>query len=76
MDKPKRNILPYPFKLNLIVSTVISISPLIHFRSADGLIHFLDIKVLVGGTDIYRIQTHTRQYTYFSSFEPFLRKTA
>ena len=42
----------------------------------DGLIHFLDIKVSVDGTDIYRKETHTGQYTHFSSFEPFSRKTA
>ena len=42
----------------------------------DGLIHFLDIKASVGGTDIYREKTHTGQYTLFSSFEPFPRKAA
>ena len=42
----------------------------------DGLIHFLDIKVSVDGTDIYRKETHTGQYKHFSSFEPFPRKTA
>ena len=42
----------------------------------DGLIHFLDIKASVDGTDIYRKETHTGQYTHFSSFEPFSRKTA
>ena len=42
----------------------------------DGTIHFLDIKVSVDGTDIYRKDTHTGQYSYFSSFEPFYRKTA
>ena len=31
----------------------------------DGLIHFLDIKVSVDGTDIYRKETHTGQYTFF-----------
>ena len=41
----------------------------------DGLIHFLDIKVSVDGTDIYRKETHTGQYTHFSSFEPFPRKS-
>ena len=39
---------------------------------SEGIVHFLDIKVLVDGTDIYRKDTHTG----FSSFEPFYRKTA
>ena len=42
----------------------------------DALIHFLDIEVSVDGTDIYRKETHTGQYTHFSSFKPFPRKTA
>ena len=42
----------------------------------DGVIHFLDIKISVDGTDVYRKDTHTGQYTHFSSFEPFSRKTA
>ena len=33
-------------------------------------------KISVDGTDIYRKDTHTGQYTHFSSFEPFQRKTA
>ena len=42
----------------------------------DGVIHFLDIKISVDGTDAYRKDTHTDQYTHFSSFESFSRKTA
>ena len=42
----------------------------------DGVIQFLDIKISVDGTDIYRKDTYTGQYTHFSSFEPFPRKTA
>ena len=42
----------------------------------DGLIHFLDIKISPAGTDVYLKNTHTGQYTHFSSFEPFSRKTA
>ena len=40
------------------------------------MLHFLDMKVSVDGTDIYRKETQTGQYTHFSSFEPFPRKTA
>ena len=32
--------------------------------------------LLVDVTDIYRKDTHTGQYSHFSSFEPFYRKTA
>ena len=42
----------------------------------DGNIHFLDIKISADGTDVYRKDTHTGQYTHFTSFEPFSRKTA
>ena len=43
---------------------------------AEGIAHFLDIKVSVDGTDIYHVDTHTCQYSHFSSFELFYRKTA
>ena len=39
-------------------------------------VHFLDIKISADGTDIFRKSTHTGQYTHFSSFEPFIRKTS
>ena len=42
----------------------------------DGVILFLDIKISVDGTDIYCKDTHTGQYTHFSSFEPFSHKIA
>ena len=40
----------------------------------DGNIHFLDIKIAADGTDVYRKDTHTGQYTHFTSFEPFHAK--
>ena len=36
--------------------------------------HFLDLKITEDGIDIFRKNTHTGQYTNFSSFEPFIRK--
>ena len=41
----------------------------------DGVVHFLDIKIENNTTDVYYKDTHTGQYTHFSSFEPFSRKT-
>ena len=40
----------------------------------DGNVHFLDLKITEDGIDIFRKNTHTGQYTNFSSFEPFSRK--
>ena len=45
-------------------------------RFENDFVHFLDIKISCDGTDVYRKSTHTGQYTHFSSFEPFVRKTA
>ena len=38
--------------------------------------HFLDLKITEDGIDIFRKNTHTGQYTNFSSFEPFSRKVS
>ena len=38
--------------------------------------HFLDLKISGDGIDVYRKYAHTRQYSHFSSFELFSRKTA
>ena len=45
-------------------------------RFENNFVHFLDIKISCDGTDVYRKSTRTGQYTHFSSFEPFVRKTA
>ena len=42
----------------------------------DNVIHFLDILISSDNTDVYYKSTHNGQYTHFSSFEPFSRKTA
>ena len=38
--------------------------------------HFLDIKITLTGTTIYRKSTHTGQYIHLSSFTPLCRKVA
>ena len=42
----------------------------------DSHVHFLDLKITKNGIDIFRKNTHTGQYTNFSSFEPFSRKVS
>ena len=42
----------------------------------DDVIHFLDIKILNNQTDIYYKETHTGQYSHFSSFIPWRYKVA
>ena len=42
----------------------------------DGFVHFLDLKICESGIDVFRKSLHTGQYTHFSSFEPWGRKTA
>ena len=68
-----------PSDISAVLAKLNSFDPNLKFTVdtfPDGLIHFLDIKVSVDGTDTYRKETHTGQYTHFSSFEPFSRKTA
>ena len=42
----------------------------------DGSVQFLDLNVTDKGIAIFRKDTHTGQYTHFSRFEPWGRKTA
>ena len=72
-------VLIKPSDISAVLTKLNSFDPNLKFTVdtfPDGLIHFLDIKVSVDGTDIYRKETHTGQCTHFSSFEPFSRKTA
>ncbi len=69
-------VLIKPSDIPVVLEKFNSFDPNLKFtvdKFSDGVIHFLDIKISV---DIYRKDTHTGQYTYFSSFEPFSRKTA
>ena len=65
--------------ISAVLAKFNSFDPNLNFtvdKFSDGIVHFLDIKVSVDGTDIYRKDTHTGQYSHFSSFEPCHRKTA
>ena len=42
----------------------------------DGFVYFLDLKISESAIDVFRKSSHTGQYTHFSSFEPWGRKTA
>ena len=41
-----------------------------------GTVHYLYIKIFDNETDIYFKDTHTSQYTHFSSYAPWRIKTA
>ena len=36
----------------------------------DGIVHYLDIKIVDNETNIYFKDTHTGEYTHFSSYAP------
>ena len=42
----------------------------------DGIVHYLDIKIVDNETDIYFKDTHTGQYMHFSSYAPWCINTA
>ena len=42
----------------------------------DGVVHYLDIKIVNNVTDIYYKDTHTGQYMHYSTFAPWRIKTA
>ena len=42
----------------------------------DGVVHYLDLKVIDNETDFYYKDTHTGQYMHFSSYAPWNIKTA
>ena len=72
-------VLIEPSNISAVLAKFNSFDPNLTFTVdtfSEGIVHFLDIKVSVDGTDIYRKDTHTGQYSHFSSFEPFYRKTA
>ena len=47
-----------------------------HDPFSDGDTHFLDIRIRENTTDIYYKDTHTGQYTHFSSYSPWRFKVA
>ena len=73
-------VLVKPSDISSVLAKFNSFDPNLTFTVdtfSEGIVHFLDIKVSVDDTDIYRKDTHTGQYSHFSSFEPnFYRKTA
>ena len=69
-------VLIKPSDISAVLAKFNSFDPNLTFTFSEGIVHFLDIKVSVDGTDIYRKDTHTDQYSHFSSFEPFYLKTA
>ena len=72
-------VLIKPSDISAVLAKFNSFDPNLTFTVdtfSEGIVHFLDIKVSVDGTDIYRKDTHTGQYSHFSSFEPSYRKTA
>ena len=42
----------------------------------DGVVHYLDVKIMNNETGIYYKHTHTSQYMYFYSYTPWNIKTA
>ena len=42
----------------------------------DGVVHYLDLKIIDNETDIYYKDTHTSRYMNFSSYTPWSIKTA
>ena len=72
-------VLIKPSNISAVLAKFNSFDPNLKFivdTFPEGIVHFLDTKVSVDGTDIYRKDTHTGQYSRFLSFEPFHRKTA
>ena len=65
-----------PSDISAVLAKFNSFDPYLTFTVdtfSEGIVHFLDLKVSVDGTDIYHKDTRTGQYSHFSSFEPFYR---
>ena len=73
-------VLAKPENISLILEKLNSFHPQIQFTFEEFVdhndVHFLDIKLNPQGTTIYRKSTHTGQYSHYSSFTPWSRKTA
>ena len=62
-----------------VLSKLNGFHPSLNFKvdtSDDGVVYYLDLKIIDNETDIYYKDTHTGQYTHFSSYTPTDIKTA
>ena len=72
MNKLKTNLSTVLNKLNFFDSNIqVTVDHL-----PDAIVHFLDLKVNGNQTDVYYKETHTGQYTHFTSQTPWCLKTA
>ena len=73
-------VLAKPENISLILEVLNSFHPQIQFTFEEFVdhnnVHFLDIKLDPQGITVYRKSTHTGQYSHYSSFTPWSRKTA
>ena len=72
-------IVAKPSDFKTILETFNTFHPQIQFtleEFPDNNMHFLDLQINSSDITIFRKPTHTGQYTHFSSFTPWSRKTA
>ena len=65
--------------INIVLKKLNSFHPSLKFtvdKFDDGIVHYLDIKIVDSEIDIYCKDTHTGQYMHFSSYAPWRIKTA
>ena len=65
--------------INTVLYKLDSFHPNLKFavdKFDDGIVHYLDIKIIDSETYIYYKNTHTGQYMHFSTFAPWCIKTS